>query len=200
MSSDRQHEFSQNKIEDQTRGKSPRKIWETKMIEDEQNFVRYVIKHQHARRRIWRGIKLIASNFIVVSRSEGPRIRWLSGFKHKTEQQKISLAFKWSESRDSRAGKEKNMKSKKKHVDTNGETRIEEWVAVTVAKYYSKYSATLIFCLISNRRDKVKKFSPVKWERYCFLGSFGDFLSILLFIRAHFVDEKRERHRETAMQ
>lgn len=47
-----------------------------------------------------------------------------------------------------------------------------------VGEYYAKYSATLIFCFISNRRDKVKKFSPTKRKRCCF-RSFGD--SVFLY-------------------
>lgn len=32
----------------------------------------------------------------------------------------------------------------------------------TIAEYHSKYRTTLIFCFISNRRDRVKKFSPAE--------------------------------------
>lgn len=53
---------------------------------------------------------------------------------------------------------EKPKETRKKH-ETNGEGRVAR---ETVEEYYSKYSATLIFCFISNRRDKVKKFSPAK--------------------------------------
>lgn len=176
-------------IEDQTRGKSARKIRETKMIENEQNFIRYVIKCRCGRCRDigekWSLSPRTSSSFhdhLVLNRD--------------SRTARNILAFKWS--RDERM--KKRRKSEEKHIGTSEGTRMEERVARGDVRgiLLEIQRDVNILLYIEPERTKWKSF-PRRNERGIVSSALSEIP--LSFIGAHLIEEGEKRgHRKAAMQ